>query len=134
MTRNTVIKRSAYGWPYLLPEVAAPIGGGLLKIGHASTLAAASVGLAPYAILAIQSGIFLIGYVPAVLCYLCSRQERREAMGRLITTSADAIVSLQTSTPTNQGVSCAQRTGKPRLTALKGGSDRTPKQDAQQDA
>lgn len=45
------MRRPAYSWRYLLPATGAPIGDGLMKIGHAGTWAAASVALAPFAIL-----------------------------------------------------------------------------------
>ncbi len=99
MTRNTRMRWPAYGWCYLLPEVAAPIGGGLVKMGHASALAAISIGLAPYAILAALYTIFVIGYIPAMVCYLCSDRDKQDAIARLITTSTNAIVSLLTLTP-----------------------------------
>lgn len=102
MTGNARIKRTTPSWYYLLPEVAAPIGGGLIKIGQASTWAAVSVGLAPYVILAALYGIFIIGYVPAVICYLCSGRSKQDAVDRLITTSACAIVALLTLTPPGQ--------------------------------
>ncbi len=101
--------RPASGWCYLLPEVAAPLGGGLIKIGQASTWAAVSVGLAPYVILAALYTVFMIGYVPTVICYLCSSRDRQDAAGRLITTSASAIVSLLTLTPAEGSTSRGRR-------------------------
>jgi hypothetical protein len=59
--------------------------------------------LAPYVIVASLYAIFMIGYIPAVFCYLWSSEERQDAINRLITTSADAIVSLLTLTPTTSG-------------------------------
>jgi hypothetical protein len=130
MTRNTGMKRLGYGWCYLLPEVAAPIGGGLIKIGQASTWAAVSVGLAPYVIVAALYAIFMLEHVPVVICYLCSSRERQDAIDRLITTSANAIVALLTLTPTNNSASRTPRADKSRLRALKGGPDETSEQDA----
>jgi hypothetical protein len=98
MTGTTRAVRLTSGWYYLLPEVAAPLGGGLLKVGRASTWAAVTIGLAPYVILASLYALFIIGYVPAVICYLSASQDRQDAADRLITTSADAIVSLLTLT------------------------------------
>jgi hypothetical protein len=130
MTRNTRTRRPAPGWYYLLPEVAAPLGGGLIKIGRASTWAAVSVGLAPYVIVASLYAIFVIGYIPAVTCYLCSAQDRQDAVDRLITTSANAIVALLTLTPADGGINRTLRRDKPELRVLKGGSDDGSKQDA----
>jgi hypothetical protein len=130
MTRNTGMKRLAYGWCYLLPEVAAPIGGGLIKIGQASTWAAVSVGLAPYTIVAALYAIFILEHVPAVICYLCSDRERQEAIDQLIITSANAIVALLTLTPTNNSASRTPQVDGPRLRALKSGPGTTSEQDA----
>jgi hypothetical protein len=67
--------------------------------------------VAPYVILAALYAIFMIGYVPAVICYLCSGGDRQEAAGRLITTSASAIVALLTFTPADGGAACGRRAG-----------------------
>jgi hypothetical protein len=130
MTRNTGMKRLTHGWCYLLPEVAAPIGGGLIKIGQASTWAAVSVGLAPYVIVAALYAIFILEHVPAAICYLCSDQDRQDAIDRLITTSANAIVALLTLTPTNSPASRMPQAGKPRLRALEADPDETSEQNA----
>lgn len=106
MTGNTQLRRVHPGWYYLLPEVAAPLGGGLIKLGHASTWAAVSVGLAPYVLLAALYGVFLIGYTPAVIYYLCSKN-KQEAAEQLITTTTNAIVALLTLTPPPN---CSRRT------------------------
>jgi hypothetical protein len=68
-----------------------------------------SVGLAPYAILAALYAVFMIGYVPGVICFLCSGGERQDAADRLITTSASAIVSLLTLTPLECGADRGRR-------------------------
>jgi hypothetical protein len=119
------MRRLNPGWFCLLPEVTAPMGGGLMKIGHASTWAAASVGLAPYVVLGALYAIFVIGYIPAVFCYLCSGHDRQDAIHRLITTSANAIVSLLTLTPADSVFSNAPRGDKPGLKVLNGGSGDT---------
>jgi hypothetical protein len=124
------MKRIGYGWCYLLPEVAAPIGGGLIKIGQASTWAAVSVGLAPYVIVAALYAIVMLEHVFSVICYLCSGRDRQDAIDRLITTSANAIVALLTLTPANGCASRVPRAGKPRLKAIKGGPSETSEQDA----
>jgi len=114
MTGNTRIRRPNPGWYYLLPEVAAPFGGGLLKLGQASTWAAVSVGLAPYVILAALYATFVIvGYVPAVICYLFFGASGQDAGDRLIMTSACAIVALLTLTPPASGSGRTRPTGKP---------------------
>jgi hypothetical protein len=116
---NRSSRKSAPRWYYLLPEAAAPIGGGLIKIGQASTWAAVSVGLAPYVIVAALYALFVIGYVPAVICYLCSDHDRQDAVDRLITTSANAIVSLLTLTPADARIGHALCTEQPELRTLK---------------
>jgi hypothetical protein len=85
------------GWMYA-SAAAGPIGGGLIKLGQGSTLAAAMVGLAPYAIFGLLLLVFLIGYLAALARYLCAGQEGQEAMERLMVTSANAIVSILTLT------------------------------------
>lgn len=99
MTGNTRKTRLSPSWYYLLPEVAAPLGGGLIKLGQASTWAAVSVGLAPYVLLATLYAVFLIGYTPAMICSLYFADNKHEAAEQLITTTADAIVALLTLTP-----------------------------------
>jgi hypothetical protein len=42
--------------------------------------------------------VFTIGYVPAVICYLCFAENKQDAAERLITISACAIVALLTFT------------------------------------
>jgi hypothetical protein len=113
MTGNTRVRRLNPGWYYLLPEVAAPLGGGLIKLGQASTWAAVSVGLAPYALLAALYAIFIVGYVPAVICYLSCGSNGQDAADRLIKTSACAIVALLTLTPPANRDLCTHRPGKP---------------------
>jgi len=101
------MRRPAYSWRYLLPATGAPIGAGLMKIGHASTWAAASVALAPFTILITVYAFFAIGYVPAMICYLRSGRDqqdaktRQDAIASLITTSANALIALLTFTPMN---------------------------------
>lgn len=102
MTRNTATRRLA--WPYV-PAAASPLGGGLLKLGGASTWVAVSVGLAPYVIWAALCVIFLIGYALAVIRYLCSDHDGQDAMTYLIATSANAVVSILTLTP----IDCTHR-------------------------
>jgi hypothetical protein len=123
------MKRVTSAWCYQLPQVAGPIGAGLIKIGHASTWAAVSVGLAPYAIVAALYGIYILEHVPAAICYLCSGRDRQDAIDRLITTSTNAIVSLLTLTPAGKYCIRTQQSDMPRLRALKGGSDTTSGQD-----
>lgn len=125
MTRNTRMRGAANSWRYRLPEVAGPVGGGLLKIGHASTWAAVGVSLAPIGVVAALDAIFMIGYVPAVICYLCSGPDRQDAMARLISTSANAIVALLTLTPTECSTSRTLPADIPGLRVLKRGSGET---------
>jgi hypothetical protein len=71
----------------------------MIKLGKASTLAAVSVSLAPYVLLAALYAVFLIAYTPAVICYLCFADDKQAAAEQLITTSACAIVAIVTFTP-----------------------------------
>ena len=89
----------AHGWAYI-PAASSPIGGGLIKLGRGSTWAAAAVGLAPYAICALLFTVFVIGYLAALVRYLCAKPGEQQAMERLITVSANAIVSILTLTAT----------------------------------
>jgi len=87
----------AHGWLYL-PAVSSPIGGGLIKVGQGSTWAAVAVGLAPYAVCALLFTVFVIGYLAALIRCLCAKPEHQEMRERLITVSANAIVSIMTLT------------------------------------
>src|ERR1039457_2441969 len=88
----------AHGWAYI-PAASSPIGGGLIKLGRGSTWAAAAVGLAPYAICALLFTVFVIGYLAALVRYLCAKPQEQAAMEHLITVSANAIISILTLTP-----------------------------------
>jgi hypothetical protein len=87
------------GWAYL-PAASGPIGGGLIKLGRGSTWAALAVGLAPYAVWTLLLLVFIVGYLAALTRYLCSPPEGHDAMERLITLSANAVVSILTLTVT----------------------------------
>jgi hypothetical protein len=76
--------------------VSSPVGGGLIKLGHGSTWAAVSVCVAPYAVCALLYTVFIIGYLAAVLRYVCSGEDGQRAMERLITVSANAVVTILT--------------------------------------
>jgi hypothetical protein len=86
-----------HGWLYA-SAASGPIGGGLIKLGHGSNWAAVGVGVAPYAICALLYSVFMIGYLAAVLRYLFSGPAGQQSMERLITVSANAIVSVLTLT------------------------------------
>jgi hypothetical protein len=85
----------ARGWVYV-PAVSGPIGGGLIKLGRGSTAAAVAVGLAPYVIWALLLAVFVIGYIAALTRYLWAKPDDHDAMERLITISANAVVSILT--------------------------------------
>lgn len=87
----------ARGWFYV-PAASSPIGGGMIKLGRGSTLAAAAVGLAPYAICGLLLGVFVVGYLAALARYLWAQPGEQEAMERLIMVSANAVVSILTLT------------------------------------
>jgi hypothetical protein len=89
----------SHGWLYI-PAVSSPVGGGLIKLGHGSIWAAVAVGTAPYAICAMLYIVFVIGYFAALVRILCAKSGGQEAMERLITVSANAIVSILTLTTT----------------------------------
>jgi hypothetical protein len=96
VTTHPAKRLLAHGWLYI-PAVSSPVGGGLIKLGHGSTWAAAAVGTAPYVICAFLYAVFVIGYLAAVTrCLLKSGEQ--EAMERLITVSANAIVAILTLT------------------------------------
>ncbi|HEY1623976.1 MAG TPA: hypothetical protein VGG16_09260 [Streptosporangiaceae bacterium] len=82
-----------------LPAVSSPVGGGLIKLGHGSTWAAVSVAVAPYVVCALLYATFIVGYLAAVLRYVCSGADGQQAMERLITVSANAVVSILTLEP-----------------------------------
>jgi hypothetical protein len=84
-----------HGWLYV-PAVSSPIGGGLIKLGRGSTWAAVAVGVAPYAVCVLLYLVFVLGYLAAVMRYLCAGPDGQEAMERLITVSANAVVSILT--------------------------------------
>ena len=79
-----------------IPGACCPIGGGLVKIGHGSNLAALVVGTAPYAICALLCCLFGIGYLFATFRYLCTGRSQQE----FIEISTTAVVSVITLTPT----------------------------------
>ena len=103
MTARPAKRLLSHGWLYI-PAVFSPVGGGLIKIGHGSTWAAVPVGVAPYAICAMLYVVFVIGYLAAL-----TKSGDQEAMERLITVSANAIVSILTLTTTKLPPQARQR-------------------------
>jgi hypothetical protein len=95
MTARPARQLLAHGWLYV-PAASSPIGGGLIKLGQGSTWAAVVVGMAPYAVCAHLFTVFVIGYLAALIRCLCAKPEQQEVMERLITVSANAIVSILT--------------------------------------
>jgi hypothetical protein len=79
-----------------VPAASSPVGGGLIKLGHGSTWAAVSVGVAPFALCALLYATFIVGYLAAVLRYVCSGTDGQRAMERLIIVSARAVVTVLT--------------------------------------
>lgn len=86
-------RQASRGWLYL-PAAASPIGGGLIELGHGGTWAAVTVGAAPYAVCALLYAVFGIGYLAAVLRYLCAGPGGQQAMVRLIAASASAVAAI----------------------------------------
>lgn len=93
----------------LLPAVSGPLGGGLIKLGGGDTWAAVAVGAAPYAVCTLAWSIFLIGYLTALIRYVCSGPEGQESMERLIAISANSVVGILTLT-------CVKLPSRPRAT------------------
>ena len=54
--------------------------------------------MAPYAVRALPFSVFAIGYLAALIRCLCAKPAEQEAMERLITVSANAIVAILTFT------------------------------------
>jgi hypothetical protein len=97
VTTHPAKRLLAHGWLYI-PAVSSPVGGGLIKLGHGSTWAAVAVGTAPYAICALLYVVFVVGYLAALIRYLCVKPGEQVAMERLITVSANTIVAILTLT------------------------------------
>lgn len=95
MTARSAKGLFAHGWLYV-PAAAGPIGGGMIKIGGGSSWAAVTVGAAPYVVCLLLDLVFVIGYLAALTRYLCSGHAGQEAMERLITVSANAVVAILT--------------------------------------
>jgi hypothetical protein len=95
MTAKAARRPLTHTWP---AAAAAPVGGGLIKLGGGSTWAATLVGAAPYAVYVLACLVFLLGYTTAVLRYVCSGEKGQESMERLITLSANAVVAILTLT------------------------------------
>lgn len=92
-----------------------PVGGGLIKIGHGSDWAAVCVGVAPYAVCALLYLIFGLGYLAAVLRFLCAGTAGQQAMERLITVSASAVVGIATGhVAASRASHLGRRTRRPR--------------------
>jgi hypothetical protein len=92
---------------FFLPAVSGPLGGGLIKLGGGNTWAAVAVGAAPYAVCTLACSIFLIGYLAALIRYVCSGPEGQESMERLIAISANSVVGILTLT-------CVKLPSRPR--------------------
>jgi hypothetical protein len=97
MTARPARRLLAHGWLYV-PAASSPIGGGLIKLGQGSTWAAVAVGVAPYALCALLFTVFVICSLGALIRCLCAKPEQQETRERLITVSANAIVSIMTLT------------------------------------
>jgi hypothetical protein len=97
MTARPAKRLLAHGWVYL-PAASSPVGGGLIKLGQGSTRAAVAVGMAPYAVCALLFSVFAVGHLAALIRCLCAKPAEQEAMERLITVSANAMVAILTLT------------------------------------
>jgi hypothetical protein len=92
-----------------------PVGGGLIKLGHGSDWAAVAVGVAPYAVCALLYLVFGLGYLAAVLRFLCAGTAGQQAMERLIAISASAVVGIVTGhVPAPRASRAGRRNRKPR--------------------
>lgn len=85
----------AYGW-LCMPTVGGLIGGGVVRLEHGSMLSALVIAVAPFAISLLLCILFAIGYLAAVFRYVRAEAGERDAMERLITLSANAVVSILT--------------------------------------
>jgi hypothetical protein len=112
MTARPVRRLLSHGWLYV-PAASSPIGGGLIKVGQGSTWAAVAVGIAPYAVCALLFTVFVIGYLAALTRCLCAKPEQQEIRERLITVSANAIVSIMTLTACTSSVPVKQSAKAP---------------------
>ena len=112
MTARQARRLLAHGGLYL-PAASSPIGGGLIKLGQGSTWAAVAVGMAPYAVCALLFTVFVIGHLAALIRCLCAKPEQQEIRERLITVSANAIVSIMTLTACTSPVPAKQPAKSP---------------------
>ena len=90
---GSVKRIQAPGW-LALPGACCPIGGGLVKIGHGSNLAALTIGSAPYVLCALGLLVAGVGFLFAALRYLCTGKPQQD----FIATWSSAIVSVLTLT------------------------------------
>jgi hypothetical protein len=93
MPLGTVKRIQAPGW-LALPGACCPIGGGLLKIGHGSTLAALALGVAPYVLCALGLLLAGVGFLFAALRYLWTGKPQQD----FIATWSSAVVAVLTLT------------------------------------
>jgi hypothetical protein len=93
MPLGSVKRIQAPGW-LALPGACCPIGGGLIKIGHGSTLAALLLGVAPYVVCALVYCLFGVGFLFAALRYLWTGKPQQD----FIATWSSAVVSVLTLT------------------------------------
>ena len=85
------------GW-LRMPTACSPIGGGMIKLAGGPTWAALTVGAGPYVIYAMLYLPFMLGFFAAIARCLCSHADTRQAMERLITVSANAVIAILTLT------------------------------------
>jgi len=103
----------ARGWIYV-PAACSSIGGGLIKLGHGSTWAAVATVMAPYALGALLLIVHAFCHLAALTRYLLhAKPEEQHAMERLITVSANTIVSIMTLTPATIPSPAEQPADKP---------------------
>ena len=93
MPLGSVKRVQAPGW-LALPSACCPIGGGLMKLGHGSTLAALLLGVAPYVIYVLVYCLFGVGFLFAALRYLWTGKPQQD----FIATWSSAIVAVLTLT------------------------------------
>jgi hypothetical protein len=115
---SSVKRIQAPGW-LALANACCPIGGGLIKLGHGSTVAALVLGVAPYAVWALVYCLFGVGFFFAALRYLWTGKSQHD----FIATWSSAEVAVLTLTAPKLP---EQVPGAPKVSRAKVGARRPP--------
>lgn len=87
-------RRTTRIW-FPISAVGGPIGGGLIMIGHGSTLASMVVGCAPFALCALLYCLFGVTFLAATLRYACTGKSQRD----FIAAATNAVVAILNRVP-----------------------------------